>query len=185
MKKLMKRSGNSRSVSKSKLASKSPHLSNPKSRFSSANNIYSKRSTSRTPNASREPQISSRRNTARSPKSNKTTFKNSQLFESQKKDNGVIKIYKKGHKKKAESIHIDALQALNTCIDEEEKKNKNSFLDVEKLKSNNKMQSAIEIKQKEKMVIEIDEEKRLQELEKGRSSGELTPNNQIFSAGRH
>ena len=123
--------------------------------------------------------MSSRRNTARSPKSNKTTFKNSKLFNSQKK-NDDIKIYKRGHKPKTESIHIDALQALNTCIEGEEKK---SNQDSENL--NSKSKSNIENKSKDKMEIEISEAKKLEELEKGRSSGELTPNNQIFSAGRH
>lgn len=131
--------------------------------------------------------MSSRRNTARSPKSNKTNFKNSYNMGSQKEEEEVVKLYKKSHRPKNDSIHIDALHALNTCEEEDDTQKKPFFPETGEpsLKTQDKLRDLLNKKSGQRMVIEIDEEKRLKELEKGRSSGELTPNNQIFSAGRH
>ena len=90
----------------------------------------------------------------------------------------MVKLYKQEIRQKNESIHIDALHALNTCAEEEEKiKNQEN--------QKEKGLSEFKTENKDKIEIKIDEKKQLEELEKGRSSGELTPNNQIFSAGRH
>lgn len=131
--------------------------------------------------------MSSRRNTARSPKSNKTNLKNSYNVGSQREEQEVVKLYKKTHRPKNDSIHIDALHALNTC-EEEEKTQKKPFFPEEmkpNLKTQDKLRNLLSKKSGQKMELQINEEKLLKDLEKGRSSGELTPNNQIFSAGRH
>ena len=104
-------------------------------------------------------------------------------------DENIIRLYKKGHKPKSESINIDALGALNTCI-EDEKEIENSSISLKnktKLEKDNISELNIlsNDKNKQKIEIKVTNKKELKDLEKGRSSGELTPNNQIFSAGRH
>lgn len=90
-----------------------------------------------------------------------------------------INLESKGHRPKTDSINIESLHALNTCAEQEK----------QKLKSQNLLKNAENDSKNtlmEKDIIEImgSSNDKLAMLQKGRSSGESTPNKQIFSAGK-
>lgn len=95
------------------------------------------------------------------------------MLERKKDSSHILSIYKKNHKPKQKSIHIDALGALNSCTEEECKSKKvTSCLFGEKTQIKDELKPlGIELSYREK-----------QKMAEGRSSGEFTPNNQICSA---